>query len=151
MKKYPKSGVDETATVEMIFSTGVREIHAKASASLSTAAGSDGQLAYVIIEGSNGKIEIHGWETIPTELETLQEAEPLFIPEADEVARCIREELLESPEMPWAESLLVMEIMDLVRKQNDLHYPPQIETSEPSISPLSIPLWGWLSSTGHQV
>ncbi|KAB8253513.1 hypothetical protein BDV32DRAFT_158413 [Aspergillus pseudonomiae] len=165
MKKYPKSGVDETTTVEMIFSTGVREIHAKASASLSTAAGSDGQLAYVIIEGSNGKIEIHGWETIPTELyvfknryslselyrETLQEAEPLFIPEADEVARCIREELLESPEMPWAESLLVMEIMDLVRKQNDLHYPPQIETSEPSISPLSKPLWGWLSSTGHQV
>ncbi|KAJ1708548.1 oxidoreductase [Aspergillus flavus] len=147
MKKCPESGVDETTTIDMGFSIGGRDIRTKAIASLSTPASPDGQLAHVIIEGSNGKIEIRGWEAIPTELYlfknsyslskpydvTFHEEEPLFVPEADEVARCIREGLLESPEMPWAESLLVMEIMDFVRKQNDLQYPPEIEASEPSV------------------
>ncbi|KAE8346521.1 hypothetical protein BDV24DRAFT_158160 [Aspergillus arachidicola] len=154
MKNCPESGVDETTTIDMVFSTGGREIRTKAIASLSTPASPDGQLAHMIIEGSNGKIEIRGWEAIPTELYlfnnsyslskpydvTFHEGEPLFVPEADEIARCIREGLLESPEMPWAESLLVMEIMDFVRKQNDLQYPPEIEASAPSVRLPSRPL-----------
>ncbi|KAB8218597.1 hypothetical protein BDV33DRAFT_192570 [Aspergillus novoparasiticus] len=143
--------VDETTTIDMVFSTGGREIRTKAIASLSTPASPDGQLAQ---EGPNGKIEIRGWEAIPTELYLFKnsyslsklydvifhEEEPLFVPEADEVERCIREGLLESPEMPWAESLLVMEIMDFVHKQNDLQYPPEIEASEPSVRLPSRPL-----------
>ncbi|KAE8321224.1 hypothetical protein BDV39DRAFT_197814 [Aspergillus sergii] len=139
MKKMSRISVDETTTIDMVFSTGGPP---------------DGQLAHMIIEGPNGKIEIRGWEAIPTELYlfknsynlskpydvTFHEEEPLFVPEADEVARCIREGLLESPEMPWAESLLVMEIMDFVRKQNDLQYPPEIEASEPSVRLPSRPL-----------
>ncbi|KAB8201266.1 hypothetical protein BDV34DRAFT_216413 [Aspergillus parasiticus] len=142
MKNCPESGVDETTTIDMVFSTGGREIRTEAIASLSTPASPDGQLAHMIIEGSNGKIEIRGWEAIPTELYlfnnsyslskpydvTFHEGEPLFVPEADEVARCIREGLLESPEMPWAESLLVMEIMDFS------------EASEPSVRLPSRPL-----------
>ncbi|KAE8309588.1 hypothetical protein BDV41DRAFT_567289 [Aspergillus transmontanensis] len=154
MKNCPGSGVDETTTIDMVFSTGGREIRTKAITSLSTPASPDGQFAHMIIEGSNGKIEIRGWEAIPTELclfnnsyslskpydVTFHEGEPLFVPEADEVARCIREGLLESPEMPWAESLLVMEIMDFVRKQNDLQYSPESEASEPSVRLPSRPL-----------
>ncbi|KAK6815862.1 hypothetical protein RU639_009106 [Aspergillus parasiticus] len=68
MKNCPESGVDETTTIDMVFSTGGREIRTEAIASLSTPASPDGQLAHMIIEGSNGKIEIRGWEAIPTEL-----------------------------------------------------------------------------------
>ncbi|KAJ5183484.1 hypothetical protein N7492_001100 [Penicillium capsulatum] len=38
--------------------------------------------------------------------------------EADEAARCIRDGKLESPDVPWSESLIAMQIMDQVRKDN---------------------------------
>lgn len=50
--------------------------------------------------------------------------------EADEAARCLVAGKLESEGLPWAESTLIMEVMDEVRKQGGLVYPDAIETTE---------------------
>jgi dihydrodiol dehydrogenase / D-xylose 1-dehydrogenase (NADP) len=48
--------------------------------------------------------------------------------EADECARCIRESKLESEYLSLQESLVMMEVMDDVRKQNGLSYPENVES-----------------------
>lgn len=50
--------------------------------------------------------------------------------EADEVARCLRDGKLQSEVMSWEESIVIMEVMDEVRKQNGLVYPEKIESLE---------------------
>jgi predicted dehydrogenase len=50
--------------------------------------------------------------------------------EADEAARCIKEGKIESDTMPWEESVLVMEVIDEVRKQNGLNFPASIESTD---------------------
>jgi hypothetical protein len=50
--------------------------------------------------------------------------------EADECARCLRDGKLESEGLSLKESLVIMEVMDEVRKQNDLVYPANIESTE---------------------
>lgn len=46
--------------------------------------------------------------------------------EAAEVHRCLREGKLESPIMPWAETIAIMETMDALRKQWGLRYPMEV-------------------------
>lgn len=43
--------------------------------------------------------------------------------EIEEVHRCLRAGYLESPVLPWSESLAVIEIMDTIRRQVGLKYP----------------------------
>lgn len=43
--------------------------------------------------------------------------------EAAEVARCLREGVLESPLVSWNDSVTVMEVLDEVRRQVGVHYP----------------------------
>ncbi|KAJ5619591.1 hypothetical protein N7510_003575 [Penicillium lagena] len=50
--------------------------------------------------------------------------------EADEVARCLRDGKLESEGLPWEESIVIMEVMDEVRRQGGLMYPQKIESTE---------------------
>lgn len=50
--------------------------------------------------------------------------------EADECGRCLRDGLVESEGMTHEESLMVMETMDQVRRQNGLVYAEKIETTE---------------------
>ena len=50
--------------------------------------------------------------------------------EADGCARCIRDGRDESAVMPRAESLMIMSVMDEVRKQGGLKYPEQLESVE---------------------
>ena len=50
--------------------------------------------------------------------------------EADECARCLRDGKLESEELSWEESIVIMETMDEVRRQNGLRYPEAIESTE---------------------
>jgi len=50
--------------------------------------------------------------------------------EADEVARCLRDGKLESEGMSWEESIVIMEVMDEVRRQGGLVYPAKIESTE---------------------
>ncbi|KAL8908310.1 MAG: hypothetical protein Q9171_005496 [Xanthocarpia ochracea] len=48
--------------------------------------------------------------------------------EADECARCLRDGRLESDGMGWEESVVIMEVMDEVRRQGGLKYPERIES-----------------------
>jgi len=48
--------------------------------------------------------------------------------EADEAARCVRDGKKQSETLSWEESVVIMEVMDTVRKQNDFVYPQKIET-----------------------
>ncbi len=50
--------------------------------------------------------------------------------EADEAARCLRDGRLESEGLGWEESVVIMEVMDEVRRQNDLIYPEKLESLE---------------------
>ena len=50
--------------------------------------------------------------------------------EADECARCLRDGRLESEGMGWEESIVIMELMDEVRRQGGVKYPEKIETTE---------------------
>jgi len=50
--------------------------------------------------------------------------------EADEAARCLRDGKKESETLSWAESIVIMDTMDEVRKQGGLKYPELIESAE---------------------
>lgn len=50
--------------------------------------------------------------------------------EADEAARCWLAGRLESPSITWDESTLVMETVDEIRRQANIVYPPEIESTE---------------------
>jgi hypothetical protein len=49
--------------------------------------------------------------------------------EADEAVRCVRDGKIESETMPWDESIMIMEVMDEVRRQGGLKYPDEIENN----------------------
>lgn len=86
------------------------------------------------IIGTEGWIRIHTPWWMP-EVMTLQKqgekAKVIEIPfaangytyEAAEVHRCLREGLLESPIMPWSETIAIMETMDTLRSQWGMRYP----------------------------
>jgi predicted dehydrogenase len=63
--------------------------------------------------GLDGSIRV---EEFPEETEG-------FIHELRETARCIRAGVQESPLMPWAETVQVMQLLDEARQQLGLHYP----------------------------
>ena len=50
--------------------------------------------------------------------------------EADEAGRCVRDGKLESKTLTHKESIVIMEVMDEVRKQGGLTYPEKIETTD---------------------
>ena len=50
--------------------------------------------------------------------------------EADECARCLRDGKVESEGMGWEESVVIMEVMDEVRRQGGVRYPEGIESLE---------------------
>lgn len=50
--------------------------------------------------------------------------------EADECARCLRDGKKESEGLTWEESLVIMRVMDDVRKQNDFKYPGNLESTQ---------------------
>ena len=95
------------------------------------------------IQGRQGEIQVDGlgvraetWRVIWTEGGKRVEEHAAKTPghgmfwEADEAARCIRDGKLQSNGLDWEESVVIMETMDQVRKQNGLVYPEKIETVE---------------------
>jgi predicted dehydrogenase len=66
--------------------------------------------------GLDGRIRV---EEFPEETEG-------FIHELRETARCIRAGLQESPLMPWAETVQMMQLLDEARQQLGLHYPNDV-------------------------
>ncbi|KAL9614122.1 MAG: hypothetical protein Q9167_001407 [Letrouitia subvulpina] len=103
------------------------------------------------IQGTKGEIQVDGpayrpmhWRFIPllTHEEKVAgekqveehdcpfvEGHGMFF-EADECARCVRDGKLESEVMGWQESVVIMEVMDEVRRQAGMRYPEKIETLE---------------------
>lgn len=50
--------------------------------------------------------------------------------EADEVARALRDGRKEGSALGWEESVIMMEVMDEVRRQGGVRYPEEVETLE---------------------
>lgn len=149
MVKYPATGADEDTTILLTFPTTTpnndrRTSHAVAMTAFAVDSHPKGTPS-VRIQGTKGEIQIIGpayrpvkYRVVPTdESKQIREVEPEFPAgghgmywEADEVARCLRDGKLESEGMPWEESIVIMEVMDEVRKQNGLVYPEKIESVE---------------------
>lgn len=97
----------------------------------------------VRIQGTKGEIQVYGpafrpekYRVVPKGEGEVKEVECSFPGdgkgmywEADEVARCLRDGKLESDSMPWEESIIIMEVMDEVRRQGGLVYPKNIEST----------------------
>lgn len=121
-----------------------------ASASLRATDDYDGRTPVVKIQGDKGEIQIFGTSWRPSHLRMIQRKQGFrnkgtqvrefknampqdiygLAYEADEVARCIRDGKQQSKIMPWGESLITMEIMDTVRRDNGLKFPDDIESIE---------------------
>ena len=98
------------------------------------------------IQGTKGEIQVEGpafcptrYRLIPAKLEGQDKADPIdersftfpgngkgMYYEADEAARCLRDGKLESDGLTWEESVVIMEVMDEVRKQGGLVYPRRL-------------------------
>lgn len=153
------TGVDSTTAIAMKFPAGSKDgsdVIAVASASLPATDDYDGQTPIVRIQGDRGEIQVFGPSWRPSEASLVTRDQGLGavgsraqtiehkIPEnahglcfeADEAARCIRDGKLESPHVPWTDTLTVMQIMDKVRKDNGLLFPGDIESLE---YPITLP------------
>ncbi|KAH0847009.1 Trans-1,2-dihydrobenzene-1,2-diol dehydrogenase [Fonsecaea pedrosoi] len=155
MNKYEPTSVDQTTTVLLSFPTSTpsnlpnSSSHGIAMTAFAVATDPDHKNSAgpaIRIQGTRGEIQVYGPAFQPTRYRvipakqgglaiTIRDVELTFpanghgmFYEADEAARCIRDGKLESETMPWDESILVMEVMDEVRKQGGLRYPDSIES-----------------------
>ncbi len=97
------------------------------------------------IQGTKGEIQVYGPAYRPTKYRIIMrsgkgEEDVKYVDcpipgqgmfwEADECARCLRDGKLESEGLTLGESVVIMEAMDEVRRQNGLRYPDKIESTE---------------------
>ncbi|KAF2754952.1 NAD(P)-binding protein [Pseudovirgaria hyperparasitica] len=151
MTKYPITGADESTS--MVLNFPPHNAHGIATTSIRVDKDPDGKSTAgspIRIQGTKGEIQIletggngfrpSTYRIIPKDPNdaSLQgkDVEHKTPPghgmfwEADEVARCLRDGKQESEGLPLAESIVIMESMDEVRKQNGLVYPEQIESTD---------------------
>ncbi|PWY67083.1 dimeric dihydrodiol dehydrogenase [Aspergillus sclerotioniger CBS 115572] len=146
------AGVDESTMLIMTFPANPpspASVQAIASASLRATGDSDGETPVVRIQGDEGEIQVYGRPWCPSKYRIVKreqrfgmvgEVDEFQFPipggahglcfEADEVARCVRDGRLESMSLPWEETLLVMGILDEVRRANGLSFPDTIESDK---------------------
>jgi hypothetical protein len=156
MNKYDATGVDQTTTVLLSFPTSTpsnlphSSSHGVAMTAFAVATDPDQKNSAgpaIRIQGTQGEIQVFGPAFQPTRYRvvpfkqgdlpvTIRDVEFAFpgnghgmYYEADEAARCVRDGKLESETMPWDESILVMEVMDEVRRQGGLKYPDSVEST----------------------
>ncbi|KAF2097601.1 NAD(P)-binding protein [Rhizodiscina lignyota] len=142
----PRTGADECTTIIMQFATGA---HGIATTGLRVGSDPDGKHSAgpsIKIQGTKGELQIFPPAYRPTQyriipnvaqnstLEYKEVTEDIpghgMFWEADECYRCIRDGKKESDTIPLEETLVMMEVMDEVRKQNGLVYPEAIETTD---------------------
>lgn len=144
VQKYPFTGTDESATVVCQFPTH-RSVGI-ATSSFRIATECDGRFSggpVVRIQGTLGEIHVSNAPCFrPVEFNIIRtdgtsETVLYDIPgdssrrgwghgmfwEADEAARCLRDNKKESAILPWSESLLIMETIDSVLRQAGIIYP----------------------------
>jgi len=152
MAPYHATGSDELTSMILSFPEGPgggpkHPAHGIALTSIRVATDPDsnGSAGPAIrIQGTKGEIQVDHPAFRPTRYRVIRrsEKEPMVeehkvdLPghglfyEADEVARCLRDKKLESDTLSWDESIVIMELMDEVRKQGGMKYPDAIETLE---------------------
>ena len=149
MTEEPRTGADEMTTMLLEFPKSTPSGSSKAHAVATTAmrvhfdpSKADSAPA-VRIQGTKGELQVYGPIYKPTRYRIVSgegqiKDEKFEFPgggwgmfwEADEAARCWKDGKLESQGLSWAESTLIMEIMDDVRKKGGLTYPEAIETTK---------------------
>lgn len=156
MTPFSQTGADESTTMLLEFPestpSGKTTAHAVATCSFrtyyDTAESTDHSTPAVRIFGEKGEIQVYGpiYRPSRTKLIVKKDGEDkaevtdktFDFPggghgmnwEADEAARCWSAGKLESQGLTWAESTVIMEVMDEVRKQGGLTYPEAIETTD---------------------
>lgn len=157
MSIYKGTDVDESVNMLLQFPesapNGKFQSHAIATAGFRTPTDLEGERSgspVVRIQGTEGEIKVFGHSSRPTgfwvvratdsaageepKVKKFAESFPGdgrgMYWEADEVARCLRDGKKESEVMPLAESVVIMEMMDEVRRQNQLQYPAKIESTD---------------------
>lgn len=155
MTPYHLTGADESTTILLNFPTSTpsngphpQQSHGVAMTSMRVSADPDGKGSAgpsIRIQGTKGEIQVRGpsfrpegYRIVPQDgAGEIRDVECPFPGkghgmywEADEVARCLRDGKLESAGLPWEESIVIMEVMDEVRKQGSLTYPQEIESTE---------------------
>ncbi|KKZ59182.1 hypothetical protein EMCG_05429 [[Emmonsia] crescens] len=155
MVHYHVTGADESTTILLEFPhsapAGTHKAQGVAMTNFRLISDLDGKWSAgpsVRIQGTKGEIQVFGYPFHPDSFKVI----PLKVPgeeweitevvgefpgngkgmywEADEAARCVRDGKLESETMSWEESLVIMEVMDEVRRQGGLRYPDEIESTE---------------------
>ncbi|OJJ89457.1 Gfo/Idh/MocA family protein [Aspergillus glaucus CBS 516.65] len=154
MSLYNLTGADEATTMLLSFPTstpsnnshpGQSTAVAMTNLRVSTDPDEKGSSRPTIrIQGTKGEIQVEGpafrpesYRIIPKRGEgEIKDVECPFPGngkgmywEADEVARCLRDGKLESDTLPLEESIVIMEVMDEVRRQGGLTYPENIEST----------------------
>ncbi|KAK2795416.1 hypothetical protein FQN52_005182 [Onygenales sp. PD_12] len=152
MLPYPLTGADESTTILLEFpnSPPSQKLKAEAIATSSLRVKTDpnGKTPCVRIIGTTGEIQVFGmpyrpesFKIVPRKVQGQPDPEVKEVVaefpgngkgmywEADEAARCVRDGKLESDGMSWTESLVIMEVMDEVRRQGGLKYPDEIEST----------------------
>jgi len=153
MTLEPRTGADESTTMLLDFPvstpTGTRNTHGIATTAmrLHFDHGRDTESASpaVRIQGDKGEIQVFGPIYRPSRFRVLyaDTSKPIEVYhfdfpggahgmmwESDTAARCMLSGKLESEGMPWEESIAIMEVMDEVRRQNDMQFPHVIETTD---------------------
>ena len=152
MTKYPATGADEMTSILLTFPRAPHNPNpahgiALTNFRVATDVGGKGVSKPAIrIQGTKGEIQVDRsvrpttWRVIWAEEGKGVEEHKGEIPghgmfwEADEAGRCIKDGKQQSEGLGWEESIVIMETMDQVRKQNGLVYPEKIETVEYPVS-----------------
>ena len=150
ISKYAKTGADEKTSILLTFpaappAPSKHDAHGIALTNFRVATFPNKHeltRPAIRIQGTKGEIQVDGpayrprnWRFIPVgkgdrEIEWVEAKIPghgMFW-EADECAGCLRDGRLESEVLGWEESVVIMETMDEVRRQNGQKYPEKIET-----------------------
>ena len=146
MTPEPRTGADESTSIIMLFPSGAQGI---VTTGLRVGDNPDNKHSAgpsIKIQGTLGEVQIFPPAYRPTKYRIIPNVEQGStleykevtedIPghgmfwEADECYRCLRDGKKESDTMPLEETIVMMEVMDEVRKQNGLVYPEAIETTD---------------------
>ena len=151
MVHYDQTGVDESTSILLTFPSGPhnpKPATGIAMTNLRVSTDPDGKgtaRPAMRIQGTKGELQVDGPAFRPTrwrvifrdgKIEEHEEEIPghgMFW-EADACGRSLRDKKLENEGMGWEESLVIMGVMDEVRKQGKLTYPEKIETLDYPVS-----------------
>lgn len=91
-----------------------------------------------VVRGTEGWVEVHGAVNNPESFTVHRGLDPdagehvtgdrrAYVHEVDEVHRCLREGLLESPRVPHADTVAIMTILESARRELGVRYPQEEE------------------------